>query len=142
MVPAMFVVLPDLPITPNGKIDREALPLPDVNNILTDEIYRSPGNVIEEKLSALVANLLGVSKVGMDDNFFLIGGHSLFGTQLIARIRDNFGVKLPLRSVFESPTPALLAEQIERLIVARLGEMSEDEVQRALAQATSSGGQK
>jgi amino acid adenylation domain-containing protein len=142
MVPAMFAVLPDLPMTSNGKLDREALPLPDVNNILTDENYLSPRNVVEEKLSALVANLLGVSKVGMNDNFFLIGGHSLFGTQLIARIRDNFGVMLPLRSVFESPTPALLGEQIERLIVTRLGEMTEDEIQRALAQATSSGGQK
>lgn len=142
MVPAMFVVLPDLPMTSNGKLDREALPLPDVNNTLTDENYLSPRNVIEEKLSAVVANLLGVSKVGVNDNFFLIGGHSLFGTQLIARIRDNFGVKLPLRSVFESPTPALLAEQIERLIATKLDEMSEHEIQRALAQATSSGGQK
>jgi amino acid adenylation domain-containing protein len=142
MVPAMFVVLPDLPMTSNGKLDREALPLPDVNNTLTDENYLSPRNVIEEKLSAVVANLLGVSKVGVNDNFFLIGGHSLFGTQLIARIRDNFGVKLPLRSVFESPTPALLAEQIERLIATKLDEMSEDEIQRALAQATSSGEQK
>jgi amino acid adenylation domain-containing protein len=142
MLPAMFVVLPDLPLTPNGKIDRQALPLPDAKNTLTDENYLSPRNVIEEKLSALVANLLGVSKVGVNDNFFLIGGHSLFGTQLIVRIRDSFGVKLPLRSVFESPTPALLGEQIERLIVTRLGEMTDDEIQKALAQATSSGGQR
>ena len=89
-----------------------------------------------------MANLLGVSKVGMNDNFFLIGGHSLFGTQLIARMRDNFGVELPLRSVFESPTPALLAREIERLMATKIGAMSEDEIQRALKQATSVGGQR
>jgi phthiocerol/phenolphthiocerol synthesis type-I polyketide synthase E len=98
--------------------------------------------VLEEKLSALVANLLGVAQVGVNDNFFLIGGHSLFGTQLIARIRDSCGVELPLRSVFESPTPALLAQEIERLMVTKIDEMSEDELQRALEQTNSGGGQK
>jgi len=67
---------------------------------------------------------------------FLIGGHSLFGTQLIARIRDGFGVELPLRSVFECPTPALLAREIEHLMVARIGAMSEDEIQSVLQHST------
>jgi amino acid adenylation domain-containing protein len=141
MMPAIFVVMPDLPMNSNGKLDREALPAPVAANVLPDENYLAPRTVLEEKLSALVANLLGVARVGVNDNLFLIGGHSLFGTQLIARFRDNFGVELPLRSVFESPTPALLAQEIERLMATRIGAMSEDEIQRALEQATSVGGQ-
>jgi hypothetical protein len=141
MMPAIFVVMPDLPMNSNGKLDREALPAPVAANVLPDENYLAPRTVLEEKLSVLVANLLGVARVGVNDNLFLIGGHSLFGTQLIARFRDNFGVELPLRSVFESPTPALLAQEIERLMATRIGAMSEDEIQRALEQATSVGGQ-
>jgi hypothetical protein len=142
MMPAIFVVMPDLPMNPNGKLDCEALPAPIAANVLPDENYLAPRTVLEEKLSALVANLLGVAQVGVNDNLFLIGGHSLFGTQLIARMRDNFGVELPLRSVFESPTPALLAQEIERLMTTKIGAMSEDEIQRALKQATSVGGQR
>jgi amino acid adenylation domain-containing protein len=142
MVPAIFVALPDLPLTSNGKLDREALPPPDASNTLVHENYLSPRTVLEEKLSALVADLLFLPRVGVNDHLFLIGGHSLFGTQLIARIRDNFGVELPLRSVFESPTPALLAQAIERLMATRIGAMSEDEIQRTLEQAISGGGQK
>jgi amino acid adenylation domain-containing protein len=141
MIPALFAVVPDLPWTPNGKLDREALPPPGTGITLLDENYLSPRTELEEKISTLVANLLGVPQVGVDDNFFLIGGHSLFGTQLIARIRDSFGVDLPLRSVFESPTAALLGQEIERLMVTKIGEMREDEVQRALEQANFSGGQ-
>jgi acyl carrier protein len=111
-------------------------------NTLPDENYLAPRTVVEEKVSALVANLLGVAQVGVNDNLFLIGGHSLFGTQLIARIRDNFGVELSLRSVFESPTPALLAQEIEHVVVTKIGEMSDDEIHRALEQAGSHGGQK
>ncbi|HKT52177.1 MAG TPA: non-ribosomal peptide synthetase [Candidatus Angelobacter sp.] len=136
MIPTMFVVLPDLPLTSNGKVDRKALPRPDDSNTLPDENYLSPRTVLEGKVSRLVANLLGVSQVGVNDNLFLIGGHSLFGTQLIARIRDNFGVELPLRSVFECPTPALLAREIERLMVARIGSMTEAEIQRVLEHST------
>ncbi len=139
MVPAIFVELPDLPLTSNGKIDRKALPCPDASNTLPDENYLSPRTMLEEKLSALVAHLLGVTRVGVNDNLFLIGGHSLFGTQLIARIRDGFGVELPLRSVFECPTPALLAREIERLMVARIGAMSEDEIQNVLQHSTYGG---
>lgn len=142
MMPAIFVVMPDLPMNSNGKLDREALPAPVAANVLPDENYLAPRTVLEAKLSVLVANLLGVAQVGVNDNLFLIGGHSLFGTQLIARIRDNFGVELPLRSVFESPTPALLAQEIERLMATKIGAMSEDEIQRALKQATSVGGQR
>jgi acyl carrier protein len=142
MIPATFVELADLPLTSNGKVDRNALPRPDASNTLPDENYMSPRTMLEEKLSALVANLLGVAQVGVNDNFFLIGGHSLLGTQLIARIRDTFGVELPLRSIFQSPTPALLGQEVERLMVAKIGQMSDDEVQHALEEARFGGGQK
>jgi amino acid adenylation domain-containing protein len=142
MVPAVFLHLRDLPLTPNGKLDRDALPPPDGNNILPDDNYVSPCTVVEEKLLLLVAELLGIDRVGINDNFFLIGGHSLFGTRLIARIRETFGVDLPLRSIFESPTPAQLAQQIETLMVSTIEAMTEDEVQNALEQANTGGGQK
>jgi phosphopantetheine binding protein len=132
----------DLPLTPNGKLDRDALPPPAADTTLSNENYVSPRTVLEEKLATLVANLLGATQVGVNDNFFLIGGHSLFGTQLIAAIRDTFGVELALRSVFESPTPALLGQEIERLMVIKIDEMSEDEIRRSLEQTTSGGGQK
>ena len=141
MVPALFVRLHALPLTSNGKLDRDALPPPDKTNMLQDQEHAPPRTALEKKMSALVAKLLGLERVGVDDNFFLIGGHSLFGTQLIARIRDSFGVDLPLRSIFDSPTPAQLAQEIERLIVARLDLISEDELQLALQQ-TSSGGER
>ena len=142
MVPAVFLQLPELPLNANGKVDREALPGAENSNLLPDENYVPPHTVFEAKLSALVAELLGVDRVGMNDNFFLIGGHSLFGTQLIARLRDTFGIDLPLRSVFQSPTPALLGQEIERQMTAKIAEMSEDEVQHALEQASSDGGPK
>ena len=142
MMPAVFVVMPNLPMNSNGKLDREALPAPVTANTLADDNYLAPRTVVEEKVSALVANLLGVAQVGVNDNLFLIGGHSLFGTQLIARIRDNFGVELSLRCVFESPTPALLAQEIEHAIVTKIGDMTEDEIHRALEQAGAQGGQK
>jgi amino acid adenylation domain-containing protein len=140
MVPAIFVGVGSLPLTPNGKIDRDALPEPDATNTLPDENYAAPRTTLEEKLASIVANLLGVQRVGVEDNFFLIGGHSLFGAQLIASIQDSFGVELSLASIFDLPTPAELAREIERLIMAKLDSMSEDEIRGALQQANSAMG--
>jgi acyl carrier protein len=81
----------------------------------------------------VLSGLLGVSRVASDDNFFTLGGHSLMGAQLIAKIRENFGVELSLRTLFEEPTPRGMSLEIERLIHARLASMSEDEAQRLLA---------
>ena len=114
MIPAAFVVLEALPLTPNGKVNRGALPAPDriERDGGTDTAPRSP---IEQKLAGIWANLLGLKHVGIDDNFFQLGGHSLLATQLTSRIRDVFGVDLPLRSVFEAPAIAQLAKVIEDL---------------------------
>jgi len=135
MVPATFVRLTQLPVTTNGKVDRSALPDPEPGNTLTEAEFIPPRSPLEERVAAMVAGVLGLGRVGMNENFFLIGGHSLLGTQLIARARDAFGVEVPLRSIFDSPTPAQLAEEIENLVVAKLGAMSDEEVQRALHQA-------
>jgi amino acid adenylation domain-containing protein len=139
MMPALFVKLTELPLTTNGKIDRDALPFPDVSNTLRDERCAAPRTIIEQKLSEIVAELLGLDEVGVEDNFFLIGGHSLFGTQLIARIHDCFGVTPPLLTIFDSPTAARLGQEIERLLIAKVNAMDEAQVQAVLSQAGSAG---
>jgi acyl carrier protein len=143
MLPSMFVNLPELPLTPNRKLDWNSLPTPDETYTIAGEQNFPPARTaLEGKLLEIVAGLLGLERVGVDDDFFLIGGHSLFCTQLVARIRDTFGVDLALRSVFEASTPAQLAQQIESLIATKIGAMNADEVQHALKEATFAGGRK
>jgi amino acid adenylation domain-containing protein len=133
MVPSIFVCLETLPLTPNGKVDRAALPDPDSENALRDEPFTAPRTPIEERMSRIVTSLLNLNEVSISDNFFLLGGHSLLGTQLIAKIRAAFGVELGLRTLFDTPTIADLSTEIERLILARVESMTEDEAQRLLA---------
>jgi acyl carrier protein len=117
MVPSVFVRLDALPLTRNGKVDRAALPVPAEDNTLRDGLYRAPRTPLEARVASMVAGLLGLERVGVDDDFFRLGGHSLLGAQLIARVRDDFGIDLPLRAAFDSPTVAALAAEIERSIV-------------------------
>lgn len=116
MVPATFVRLDHLPLNSSGKLDRSALPTPTADNTIGDEISAEPRTPVEERVVSILAELLGLEKVSIHDNFFFLGGHSLLGTQLIARARDSFGVELPLRTVFDSPTAAQLSAEIERLL--------------------------
>jgi len=120
MVPAAFVALDAIPLTANGKVDRRALPEPNAMNTLREEEYIAPRTLVEERLAALIAPLLHVDRVGVNDNFFLLGGHSLLGTQLINRIGSTFGVNLPLLSLFDNPTLAGMASEVERLILAKI----------------------
>jgi amino acid adenylation domain-containing protein len=133
MLPSAFVQLDHLPLSAHGKFDRAALPQPTAENILRDDSVEAPQSPIEEHLSVVLSGLLGVARVGSEDNFFTLGGHSLMGAQLIAKIRENFGVELSLRCLFDEPTPRGMSVEIERLIHARLAAMSEDEAQRLLA---------
>jgi amino acid adenylation domain-containing protein len=133
MVPAVFVQLAVLPLTENGKIDRRALPAPDYDNTLHDQAFTGPRTPIEERLAVVLCDLLELDQVSIHDNFFFLGGHSLLGTQLIAQIRSTFGVEVALRTLFDTPTIAELSSEIERLILARVEAMNEDEVQRLLA---------
>jgi acyl carrier protein len=132
MVPAIFVKMETLPLNPNGKIDRAALPEPDVGNMLRDDAFAESRTPIEKRMAEILAALLGLDQVSAEDNFFLLGGHSLLGAQLIARVRDVFGVELSLRSLFDAPTVAKLSAQIEAALLAKLEAMSEDDAQRIL----------
>src|SRR6266568_4030991 len=133
MAPSIFVRLDKLLTTPNGKVDRSALPEPDHENTLRDESFVAPRTAIEKRLATILSSLLNLNEVSVNDNFFLLGGHSLLGTQLLARIRSTFGVDLTLRALFESPTIAELGSEIESLIFARVENMSEEEALQLLA---------
>jgi amino acid adenylation domain-containing protein len=132
MLPTIFVPLKELPVNPNGKIDRMVLPVPNATNTLRDSFTALPTTPAEERVAEIVASLLGVEQVGIDDNFFMLGGHSLLGTQVIMRIVEAFGVEMPLRTIFNAPTVRLLSAEIEQRIVARLEAMSDEEVLRLL----------
>jgi amino acid adenylation domain-containing protein len=115
MLPATFVVLDALPLTANGKVDQKALPPPSPTVTRETSLTVAPTTSLESSLVELWAQLLGQKQVGIHDNFFELGGHSLLATQLVSRIRDRFQVELPLRSVFEAPTIAGLAQKITAL---------------------------
>ena len=133
MVPAIFVQMETFALSQNGKLDRATLPAPNAENTLRDEEFIAPRTPIEERLAAMLSSLLGLEQVGVRDNFFMLGGHSLLGTQLISHIRGKFGVELALRTLFDAPTIEQLSLEIERLLRARVEAMSEDEVLRLLA---------
>jgi hypothetical protein len=132
MVPAVFVRLESFPLTQNGKVDRAALPTPNSENTLRDEEFTAPRTPVEDRLAAMLSTLLGLEQVSVHDNFFMLGGHSLLGTQLISQIRGAFGVELALRTLFESPTIEQLSLEIQRLLLAQVDSMSEEEVLRML----------
>ncbi len=136
MIPARYVALAALPVTANGKLDRPAsyaAPrrrqrwLPGIGRLddghaatlplstATNGVEAHLGDGYRRQIASLVASLLGQASVGMDENFFLIGGHSMLGAQLVARIRDRFGVKLTLRQLFTAPTVAALSAVVARL---------------------------
>ncbi|MEV0299456.1 amino acid adenylation domain-containing protein, partial [Nocardia sp. NPDC050710] len=108
MVPTVVMSVPELPLTPNGKVDRKALPDPE----FTGGVYRGPRDESERMLTELFAEVLGVARVGIDDGFFDLGGHSLSAARLISRVRSVLGVELSIRMVFESPTVATLAPRL------------------------------
>jgi acyl carrier protein len=116
MVPSAFVMLDTFPLTPNGKVDRKALPAPDYQGSASR--YVAPSTPTETTLASTVAALLGVQQVGMEDSFFDLGGHSLLATQLLSRIRQTFAVELGLGQIFSAPAIGELAAQIDRRIAA------------------------
>ena len=135
MVPAIYVSIETIPLTPNGKVDRASLPAPDASNTLGEDVFHAPQTEVEQVVAGILAPLLGVERVDVEANFFALGGHSLLGIQLISRVRDALGVELSLRTVFESPSVVELSAEIERLLCAKLEAMSEEEVQRTLGVA-------
>jgi amino acid adenylation domain-containing protein/FkbM family methyltransferase len=116
MVPSFFVFLEALPLTANGKVDRRALPAPELDR---ETGFVAPRTALEELLAGLWAELLGVAEVSIDDDFFELGGHSLLATQLISRLRTEFGVEVALRQLFEGPTIAELAQHVDSALQAK-----------------------
>jgi amino acid adenylation domain-containing protein len=112
MIPSAFVALEAMPLNQNAKIDRKALPAPDMARGLS-ETFVAPRTPAEEIVAGIWAGVLGVPQVGVNDDFFELGGHSLLATQLVSRLRDVFQIELPLRSLFEAPTVAAITTLIE-----------------------------
>uniref|UniRef100_UPI0006851D27 thioesterase domain-containing protein n=1 Tax=Mycobacterium sp. URHD0025 TaxID=1298864 RepID=UPI0006851D27 len=111
MVPAAVVVLDDLPLTVNGKLDKRVLPAPDYSEA---DRYRAPSNPIEQTVARIYGEVLGLERVGIDDSFFDLGGDSLLATRLIATINSNLGTGLPVRTIFGAPTVSALAQHVGR----------------------------
>ncbi|MCW2917435.1 MAG: Non-ribosomal peptide synthetase, partial [Actinomycetia bacterium] len=113
MIPAAFVRLDRLPLTPNGKLDRKALPSPDAEQLRRDTAYTPPRTPTQEVIAEIWKQLLGVSRVGIRDNFYALGGHSLIAAQIHARLRAVFGVEVSIRLLFQEPTVADLARHVD-----------------------------
>jgi amino acid adenylation domain-containing protein len=111
MVPAVFVILAQFPLTPNGKVDRRALPKPE-EAATEPRVYVAPRSALEAAVASIWAQVLKIEQVSVFDNFFELGGHSLLATQIVARLRDKLQIELPLASIFEAPTVAELAERL------------------------------
>ena len=124
MIPAIFVALSSLPATSNGKIDRNRLPPPDETNTFTDQVSDRAQTLVQEKLASIVSGLLNLQGIGIHENFFFLGGNSLLGTQIIASVRETFGVDLSLLTLFEGPTIAQLSAEIEQSLYVKLKSMA------------------
>ena len=113
MVPAAYMRLEKFPLTPHGKVDRQSLPVPDDASYVREGVSATPQTVVEELLAGIWAEVLGLTQVGRQENFFALGGHSLLITRVISRLRQVFQVELPVQSLFEAPTVAALAQRID-----------------------------
>jgi len=140
MIPSVLVQIEVMPLTPTGKIDRRALPAPEQADL--EKSFVAPRTEVEERLASIWAEVLHMEPVGIHDNFFELGGHSLLATQVIVRLNESFSVDIPLRSLFETPTVAGLAEIITQglaetvapdemaELLAELEGLSEEDAQR------------
>jgi acyl carrier protein len=113
MIPGAFVMLEAMPLTPNGKVDRRALPAPEASRAEIADAFVAPRTPVEEMVAVVWSDVLGIGQIGINDNFFELGGHSLMATTIVTRLRDALKVDLPLRAIFETPSVRHLAELVE-----------------------------
>jgi amino acid adenylation domain-containing protein len=132
MLPGEFICIPEMPMTANGKVDRAALPQATRSPLAVRKGGRRPTSPVEQVLAQMVADLLELETVDTDENFFNLGGHSLLGAQLIARVSELYRVELPLRTVFDGPTVGEIAAAVEASLLAEVSALSEDEAIRLL----------
>jgi acyl carrier protein len=132
MIPSAFVYLEALPLTSHGKLDRRALPAPDAERPALAEAFLAPRTPTEKSLASIWTKLLGINRVGVNDNYFELGGDSLLATQLVSQVRSMFEVELPLVELFRHPTLAELAASIEEAIIEQMEEISEEEAEQLL----------
>ena len=130
MMPGAFVILDSLPHTPNGKIDRKALPAATDSRSSAGAEHVPPGTMTEQMLAEIWADVLGIENIGANDNFFELGGHSLLITKVLARIREAIDLDLPMRVMFEAPTISSLGKAIETALVDEVEQLSEEEAER------------
>jgi len=135
MLPSHFIRLDKMPLTPNGKVDRKALPKPGEQRPDLDTRYAEPRNEAEERIARIWQEALHLARVGVHDNFFEIGGSSLPALQVITQVNRAFQVELPIAAFFESPTVAGMSEAVEAALVAELEGLSDEEVEHLLAQS-------
>lgn len=133
MIPSTFVALDAIPLGANGKVNRSELPAPCDKNLLRDEVFVRARTVTEQRVAEIVVSLLGIDDIGINDNFFYLGGNSLFGTQVITRLRESFDIELPLLRLFDCPTVEALSAEVEQLVEAKVEAMSEAEAHTLLA---------
>ncbi|MFM9435117.1 amino acid adenylation domain-containing protein, partial [Janthinobacterium sp. CG_23.3] len=124
MIPSAFVPLPRMPLTPNGKIDRKALPAPQGAALASAAQYLAPASATEKQVAAVWQTVLGVERVGVHDNFFDLGGHSLLAIQLVARLRDAVSIDIPLHTLFQAPGLAEFSQRIDTLRAQAGGRVS------------------
>jgi amino acid adenylation domain-containing protein len=134
MVPGVIVVLDKLPLSPNGKINRKALPPPDGSRPELDKAFIAPRTQLEETIAAIWSEVLDVKEIGIHDNFFELGGHSLIAMMLISRVREEIRIELPLRTIFTLPTVAELAVALAQILAEQQVNQDVDKLLEELEQ--------
>ncbi|HET9899266.1 MAG TPA: amino acid adenylation domain-containing protein [Streptosporangiaceae bacterium] len=135
MCPALWITLPELPLTPSKKVDRKALPAPSTGRAELENTYVGPRTPAEEIIAEAWADVLGLDQIGVEDDVFLLGAHSLLATRMLARIDAIFGIDLPLRTLFEQTSVAALAAAVQAAVEREVEQMTDDEVAALLATA-------
>jgi acyl carrier protein len=132
MIPSAFVYLDALPLTSHAKIDRRALPAPDAERPALAEAFVAPRTPAEKTLASIWTKLLNINRIGVNDNYFELGGDSLLATQLVSQVRRVFDVDFPLVELFRHPTLAELAALIEEAVIEQMEDLSDEAAEQLL----------